>query len=75
MRKSIFLFCFNLIFCFNLFSQGLGLGIGPSFWVDNKVLNDITTSNFHPKDLINKNLDPGFNVNARVKFFIMKSIY
>jgi len=43
------------------FSQGLGIGIGPSLWAN----NDVTLSNFN---LINKDLKPGFNLNLRIKF-------
>ena len=60
--KKLF-YSFLLIFTINFFSfsQGLGIGLGPSFWAN----NDVTLKDFN---LINKDLKPGFNLNLRIKF-------
>lgn len=60
--KKLF-YSFLLILTINVFSfsQGLGIGLGPSFWAN----NDVTLKDFN---LINKDLKPGFNLNLRIKF-------
>jgi hypothetical protein len=42
-------------------SQGLGIGVGPSFWTN----NDVSLEKFN---LINKDLKAGINANFRIKF-------
>lgn len=61
MKKIIsFILLFIIIKSFS-FSQGLGIGIGPSFWTN----NDVSLEKFN---LINKDLKPGYNLNLRIKF-------
>ncbi len=61
MTRFAVVFLFLILMGKVSFSQGLGIGIGPSFWTNNEV-------SLEKFDLIKKDLDPGFNLNLRIKF-------
>ncbi len=61
MKKFIGLIVFLVMYVSISYSQGLGIGIGPSFWTNNNV-------SLEKFNLINKDLKPGVNLNLRIKF-------
>jgi hypothetical protein len=60
--KRIYLLIILVLSSCSIFSQGLGVGVGPSFWT----VNDISIKD-NNVNLVDKNKKVGLNVNARVK--------